>query len=473
MDKRIILFELNEVPLRIIDQYCIWRPESALARYLPHCYQYETYAEDIGHLSPWKTWPTVHRGVTNERHMITDFGQDLSEQNKEFPPVWDILAKNGVKPGICGSLHTYPPPKNFENYAFFLPDTFAAGTESFPPELELFQKFNLAMARESARNVSSGIAWRDALAMLRKSSDLGLRLRTYANIGGQLVEERLQSWRKCRRRTYQAVLGFDLFMRQLDKFRPQFATFFTNHVAATQHRYWAAAFPADYEQLGYDEQWIATYRNEIEFAMEKFDSFFARLAAFVERNRQYTLWVTTSMGQAATEANALETQLYLTDPAKLTAALGLDPSDWEQRPAMLPQWSVLVRPAKEEQFESALQALTIDGRPVSFRRAAGGFFSVDFGHPNLHHRTDAIQFKGRTMGPDDLGLQHMEIQDKSGTCAYHIPQGTLLVYDADRPNPHQSGHRPQISTVDIAPTILHNYSVPVPQYMAQPVSIGG
>lgn len=34
MDKRIILFELNEVPLRIIDQFCRWHPESALARHL-------------------------------------------------------------------------------------------------------------------------------------------------------------------------------------------------------------------------------------------------------------------------------------------------------------------------------------------------------------------------------------------------------------------------------------------------------
>lgn len=183
MDKRIILFELNEVPLRIIDQFCHWHPESALARTLPQCYQYETYAEDIGHLSPWKTWPTLHRGVTNDRHLIADFGQDLKEQDKEFPPIWKILVENGVKTGVCGSLHTYPPPENYENYSFFLPDTFAAGAECFPNKLELFQKFNLAMARESARNVSTKIAWKDALAMLRASSELGFRMRTFMDVG--------------------------------------------------------------------------------------------------------------------------------------------------------------------------------------------------------------------------------------------------------------------------------------------------
>lgn len=471
MDKRIILFELNEVPLRIIDEFCRWHPESALARYLPQCHQYETYAEDIGHLSPWKTWPTVHRGVTNDRHLIADFGQDLSEQDKEFPPLWEILRKSGVKTGVCGSLHTYPPPKDYENYSFFLPDTFAAGAECFPDKLELFQKFNLSMARESARNVSSKIAWSDALNMLRASSELGFRMRTFVDVGRQLVDERLRSWKKSRRRTYQAVLGFDIFMKQLDQYRPQFATFFTNHVAASQHRFWAAAFPKDYEHFGYDQKWVNTYSHEIEFAMQKFDAFFARLVKFVENNREYVLWVTTSMGQEATEARALETQLYLVEPAKFTAAMGLEPSDWELRPAMLPQWNAFVRAHKTAAFREALGKLQIDGAPLTFREAQGGFFSLDFGQPNLYERNDAIRFDGHPMSAQDLGLKNVEIEDKSGASAYHIPQGSLLVYDADHRDPKQK-HRPQVSTKEIAPTILQNYAVQVPPHMVKPVKIG-
>jgi hypothetical protein len=471
VDKRIILFELNEVPLRIIDQFCRWHPESALARYLPQCYQYETYAEDIGHLSPWKTWPTVHRGVTNEKHLIADFGQDLKGQDEEFPPIWDLLRKNNVKTGVCGSLHTYPPPKDYENYAFFLPDTFAAGAECFPNKLELFQKFNLAMARESARNVSTKIAWSDALKMLRASSELGFRMRTFMDVGRQLVDERLRSWKKSRRRTYQAVLGFDIFMKQLDERRPQFTTFFTNHVAASQHRFWAAAFPKDYEHFAYDQKWVNTYSHEIEFAMQKFDAFFERLAKFVEQNREYVLWVTTSMGQEATEARALETQLYLVDPAKFTAGMGLEPSDWTPRPAMLPQWNVLITPSKVDEFRRSLGRLVIDGKALEFREAQGGFFSLDFGQVNLYDRGDAVQLDGRTRDPQDLGLQNVKIEDKSGASAYHIPQGSLLVYDPDHRDPKQKG-RPQVSTKEIAPTILNNYSAPIPDYMAKPVKIG-
>lgn len=83
MGKSIILFELNEVPYRIVDEFCSWRPRSTLARCLPLCRQYESYAEDRSSLSPWKTWPSLHRGVNDEKHMIQDFGQDLTDVDRE------------------------------------------------------------------------------------------------------------------------------------------------------------------------------------------------------------------------------------------------------------------------------------------------------------------------------------------------------------------------------------------------------
>lgn len=470
MDRKIILFELNEVPFRIVEEYCRWRPESALARRLPQFHQYETYAEDIGHLSPWKTWPTLHRGVTNDRHLIADFGQDLRDVDREFPPLWRILSQNGVRTGVCGSLHTYPMPERPEDYAFFLPDTFAAGAECFPQKLSLFQEFNLTMARESARNVSARVPWQSALRLLRAAPELGLRLRTFMDVGRQLASERVRSWQKSRRRTYQAVLAFDIFYRQLEEARPDFATFFTNHVAAAQHRFWAAAFPRDYEVFKYDDRWVNTYSHEIEFAMQKFDAFLARLVAFVDANRDYVLWLTTSMGQEATMALPLETQLYLVEPSKFTAALGLAPDEWEIRPAMLPQWNALVRPHKAAAFREQLQRLEIAGAPLSFRESTGGFFSLDFGHANLYDQPQQAKLGERMISFADLGLRNTEIEDKSNASAYHIPQGCLLIYDPNNREPKKT--RSQVSTVEIAPTILKNYSVAIPPHMRKPVPLG-
>src|SRR5579859_1915845 len=146
MPGKIIFFELNEVPWRIIEYYRKANPDSTLAQILPESRVYDTFAEDTS-LSPWITWPTVHRGVTDEKHGIHSFGQPLDDIDKEFPTIWQLLAGHGCKVGVFGSLHTYPLPGDLSNYAFFFPDVFAAGAECFPEKLSSFQDFNLTMSR--------------------------------------------------------------------------------------------------------------------------------------------------------------------------------------------------------------------------------------------------------------------------------------------------------------------------------------
>lgn len=79
MQRKIILFELNEVPARVLDAYCAAHGDSELAMLLRHGRRYETLTEDVGNLSPWITWPSLHRGVNNERHLLGDFGQDTAD----------------------------------------------------------------------------------------------------------------------------------------------------------------------------------------------------------------------------------------------------------------------------------------------------------------------------------------------------------------------------------------------------------
>lgn len=470
MSSKIILFELNEVPVRIFEHYSRCNPESALARKMPECFKYETITEDKGWLEPWITWPTLHRGVTNERHDIADFGQDLAHQDRDFPPVWKILVKHGIKTGIFGSLHTYPLPSDLTNYAFLMPDTFAAGSECFPDDISAFQEFNLRVSRESARNVSKRIPWAAGLDLLRKAPGLGFKLSTVADVGGQLLAERREPWQRVRRRSYQAVLGFDVFYKYLETTRPSFATFFTNHVASSMHRYWAAMFPGDYKEFEFTEDWVSTYRNEIDFTMGKVDRIFAKLAAFVEHNPEYQLWIATSMGQAATRGRPCDSQLYITDRKKFMAAMGAGPEEWSTRPAMQPQTNVVVIPSKADLFRENLKKLRVDGEPVSFREAENGFFSIDLGQEGfLTKKPQIADFGGRSVPFQDLGMAPVEIEDQTHSSAYHIPNGTLLIYD-----PSQLGKKPgytQISTVEIAPAILNHYSVPIPAYMKNPVPL--
>lgn len=466
---KVILFELNEVPYKVIHHFCKLYPESNLARVLSKGRKYETYAEDQGHLSPWITWPTVHRGVTNEKHFISDFGQDLNEQEKQYPTIWNILAKKGLKVGLFGSLHTYPLPGNIDNFSFYVPDTFAAGSECFPKKLETFQKFNLTMARESSRVVSNKIPGREAINFLMKLPDMGLRFKTATDIATQLVEERMNKWKVVRRRTYQSVIGFDIFYKQLDSQKPDFATFFTNHVASSQHRYWAAAFPEDYESLKLGREWIETYNGEIVYTMKKTDEMIGRLEKFVNQNPEYSLWILSSMGQQAVEAKEIYTDLFVTNGKIFMDNFDLGSSYYELKPSMVPQFNVQIHVDKRKEFEEKLSTFRINGQAIQSRQKAEGFYSLDIGFPNLDESKIKIELMGQQIPLAHSGMENVKIQDRCGATAYHIPQGSLIIY---APSKRLNGNDvATISTTDIAPTLLKTFNVTVPDYMNKGIFI--
>src|SRR3954469_7064247 len=114
--RRFILFELNEVPLRVVHHFAGRNPESAFAKVLDNGRHWTTVTPDQGHLSPWITWPTLHRGVSSAEHGIGALGQDVSAIDRRFPPLWSILAGAGRRIGMFGSLHSYPPPADLDAY---------------------------------------------------------------------------------------------------------------------------------------------------------------------------------------------------------------------------------------------------------------------------------------------------------------------------------------------------------------------
>ena len=239
------------------------------------------------------------------------------------------------------------------------------------------------------------------------------------------------------------------------------------------HRYWAAWRPGDYERLGLGEDWVETFRDEVMWATGQAAGMLERLGAWVDANPGSQLWIASSMGQRATMAETLETQVYLTDPAPFLEAMGLPGEHaWERRPAMLPQFNLVVEASYAEPFQHALGTVQIGGQPLTFKRSGDGFFSLDFGQANLHDHPDAVTIAGRPHALAALGLETVEIEDRSGTTAYHVPEGVLAVYDPARP-PATGGTRPEVSVLEVAPAILQTLGVAPPPYMVRPELLAG
>ena len=464
--RKILLFELNEVPWKVALDYCKKYPDSTFAKVVARSYKYETVCPDTGELSPWITWPTFHRGVNNEQHHISDFNQDLTEANNKYPSVWEILHNKGVKTGVFGSFHSTPPPADYKDYSFFVPDAFSSDSRAFPEYIEPFQNFNLVMSRESSRNVSSKIDVKSGLGMVMRIPQLGFRMSTFMELGRHLIDERKRPWVKSRRRTYQVVLAFDVFFKLIRKSKPQFVTFFSNHVASAMHRYWAAAYPEDYKQYNIDKSWADTYKGEINFTMGIFDKFLNEMVSFIDANPDYKLIIASSMGQASTSADLIDSQVYVKDADKFFLRMGIPANETTKVASMFPQYNIRINAAKIETLRNSLKDLTINGEHVEFREQEAGFFAIDFGQKNL--KEEVALLGDEKISFAELGLENIQIEDKSGSTAYHIPEGILVIYDPTDITTKEGITK--IPSTAVAPALLKNFGVDVPAYMSsQPI----
>ncbi len=469
MARKIVLLEMNEVPYRILDHFVEQNPNSSLARTLPKSTQFETVTTDNCSLSPWITWPSLHRGVNNEVHDIMHLGQNLERQDNLYPPIWKKLVDAGVSTGVFGPLHSWPLPEDSERYSFYLPDTFSPTPESHPDPLTSFQNFNLVMARESAGNVSTRMDYGSLMRFMMQAPGLGLRPQTLLSVAKQIFDERAEPWKRTRRRTFQSVLAFDLYMKQLKKTKPSFSNVFSNHVASAMHRYWAALFPSDFNELELSDDWQEQYCGEIDYAMDWFNRFYERLVAFADRNPEYVIVTASSMGQAATWGGHVDTQLYLRDLDKFMQAAGLSSAQWSKRPAMDPTVSIVVDPAHVATFKQFLAELHICGEPTKVSAKDGGFFDLHFGQTDLDPNTKVITLRGDPIPHTDLGMEIIEVEDECGSTGYHIPHGILFTYDPQNPNPEPG--RKQVEVTDIAPWLLDHFGLEVPGYMNRPGAI--
>jgi hypothetical protein len=78
-----------------------------------------------------------------------------------------------------------------------------------------------------------------------------------------------------------------------------------------------------------------------------------------------------------------------------------------------------------------------------------------------------VTIAGEVRAVASLGLETVEIEDRSGTTAYHVPEGVLAIYDPARP-PASNGSRPEVSVLEVAPALLLTLGVDPPAYMARP-----
>jgi hypothetical protein len=460
IDMKAILYELNEVPWRVFDHYVARHPRSAFAELGREAVSFTTLTHDVGELHPWTTWPSLHRGVYNSDHHITFINQAI---DTKYKPVWELLAEHGNRVGVFGSLQSHGLfPRDLGQYDFYVPDTFAPTSRTHPVDYEPFQRFNLRMTTRDGAAAQAGVpvdgqVARDGWGMLRT----GLSARSMAAIAKQLVDERMDPAYRTRRSVLQAPLAFDAFLHVYERTQPDFATFFTNHVAGMMHRYWRHTFPEDFS--GTEQPADAVRASNIDFAMSVADAQLARLLRIC-RERDVLLIVASSMGQEAIDRGEYGGELRIIDGERFARALGFT-GPVRANLAMQPDFAFAFDSLEDRDAFRALVERVRDeaGRPLFLFKASGPTLNINLQQSSHCAKNDCVylaQADGGLERRDASGLGMKPLFRDEGT-GYHQPRGTLFFHQRSL-SPNRS--RDEVELSRVLPTILACFGVPAPAH---------
>jgi hypothetical protein len=426
----LIVYELNEVPWRVIDWYARRKPASALARLLGLSKTFVTITRDDGELHPWTTWPTFHRGVTNSQHNIRFVNQNLDGASL-YPPIWETVCKAGKRVGVFGSLQSYPPIRD-NAYAFYIPDTFAPGCETYPDKYAAFQRFNLRQTQQDGAQASA-VQFNTSVADdIFKMIQSGLRLNTCLTLAGHIAKERINRLYRSRRSVLQALVSFDIFQNALKADPPDFCTFFTNHVAGMMHRYWKYTFPEDFDTTLTTEE-DRFHAGSIEYAMDVADAQISKLMAYVDA-RNGRLIVASSMGQEAIDRGAYHGEWRITDVSRFLKAIGWnDPA--HNLLAMQPDFNFAFDSAQNtENFIKHVSRLTDSTGQSVWKRIQRTGNTVNLGlAPSKQALTSGEAYMSNadgTLTRLEIGALGIDFLKRDPGTGYHQPRGALLLYGA-------------------------------------------
>ena len=469
VNRKLIVFEINEVPNRVIDTYIRNHPSSSWASVVTRSARFVAATPDKIQLHPKLSWQTFHRGVPDHEHGFVEYNQTSAKGKKHYPPVWELISNAGKDIGCGASIGSYPVPYDTKNVAFYLTDPFAPTFETVPSYLCSFQRLNNLAVQRSGRNVRrGGFGLAEVSSLILNIPRLGISITTLFKTAKQLIAERYNSVRIVRRRNIQALMTFDVVFRQIKKTKPDFSTIFTNHVAASMHRYWAAMFPNDYKVNRMPQEWRETYSGEIDAAMDEADYMLDKLDKFTKDNPEFTVLVVASMGQAAVEHKPEYNQLLIGNFTSFMSVLGFKPDEYRKLTGMEPEYVVEFNSEKGlKKFLRICELVDINGdepgvKQINEKQCAFLVFqnNIDISYITVNDKRICLA---------DAGLIIESIQDMSGSTAQHVPGGCCFVFNGFSDLSSFSNLDTEHDLVAVTSSVLSALDVESEPYMQSPV----
>lgn len=223
---RLLLLELNEVNLEMVAAYADGGELPNFRHLLDqHGYCRTSSEAEYEQLEPWIQWVTAHTGLPLEDHGIFRLGDAAGA---DFEQIWERLEReHGLRSGALSPMNARNRSKD---PAFFVPDPWTdAEVVAAPPVRRLFDAVRQAVHDNSANRISPRSALALATGLLRYAKRVNYG--TYIRL---LAGAPRAPWNKA---LLLDLLLTDLFIAELDRTGPDFASLFVNAAAHIQHHY--------------------------------------------------------------------------------------------------------------------------------------------------------------------------------------------------------------------------------------------
>jgi hypothetical protein len=455
--RRVLLVEVNEVTWNLIDplieegklpNFALLKREGAWGAPI---------SVDLPpQLDPWITWTTVYTGRPQSEHNV--FFLQQPPESIRAKRIWELCAEAGLSVGVYGSLCSWPPQ---EVKGFYVPDTFAPDPATYPESLQPIQKLNLTYTR-SVRLPSDedGALFKAKLGA--KLLKLGLSASTVTRVARQLARERRHPALRWQRVALQPIINFDFFSRLYRRYKPDFSSFHTNHVAHYMHTYWKAMRPEIFPQAATAEE-TRNYGGAIEYGYRTADELLGRMMSLLDENT--VMVVASSMGQKPfiTSLKKGKRVGQLRSLERLVDILGAE-GRVRALSTMSDQFNLYADTQSTRDFVlDNLKAVYIDSpeRPMFYVDTVDNSLTVTLRHYDEtsedsrcvfpHRETDnSFRFEDLVYGTGMV---------KSGC---HDPVGMMMLYGAGIRSGIKIG---DCTNLDIAPTLLTMLELPVPVEM--------
>jgi glutaredoxin-related protein len=224
--RRLVVLELNEVNFDFVKRYTEMGKLPAFKRLFDRCGYDETTSESkYEELEPWIQWVTAHTGLSFAEHKLFRLG-DI--RNSDIIQIWEHLEREfGLKVAAIS-------PMNADNRtkaaAFFVPDPWTGGTIDGPQHLaRLYSAISTAVNENAKEKTNLTVYWNLLIGLIRYG-----RVCNYKKYLSFLLGSLTGKWRKA---LILDRLLADVFLLELRKHEPDFATLFVNAAAHIQHHY--------------------------------------------------------------------------------------------------------------------------------------------------------------------------------------------------------------------------------------------